>query len=157
MAKLWWRRGYRLVGMATTTAEYNDARIRVRYAETDQMGIVHHANYLAWCEVGRVELLRALGYDYKRMEEEGCRIAVAGVEVRYKQPARFDDELLIRTRVGQVRGPLVRFGYEVIRAADGAVLCEAETTHIAIGVDGMKRQPIPEAVAKALGGMVAAD
>ena len=144
----------RLVGMATTTAEYNDARVRVRYAETDQMGIVHHANYLAWFEVGRVELLRALGYDYKRMEEEGCRIAVAEVNIRYKQPAKFDDEIVIRTRVVKVRGPLVTVHYGVMRAADGAVLCEGETKHVAIGAEGMTRRRIPETVAAALASMI---
>jgi acyl-CoA thioester hydrolase len=73
------------------------AGVRVRYAETDQMGVVYHSNYLIWFEVGRVELIRSMGLDYKRMEvEEGCGIAVVDVHVRYRAPARYDDELAIR-------------------------------------------------------------
>src|SRR5208282_3459979 len=86
-----------------------EARVRVRYAETDQMGVVYHANYLVWFEVGRVELMRQRGLDYKRMEiEEECGIAVVEATVHYKAPARYDDELTIETRVLKVRGPVVR-------------------------------------------------
>src|SRR5471030_262858 len=98
---------------------YSESRLRVRYAETDQMGVVYHANYLVWFEVGRVELMRQRGLDYKRMEaEEGCGIAVVEAAVRYKAPARYDDELAIETRVMQVRGPVVRFGYRIVRVED---------------------------------------
>jgi len=128
-----------------------ETRVRVRYAETDQMGVVYHANYLVWFEVGRVELMRQHGLDYKTMEtEEGCLIAVAEVTARYKAPARYDDELAIETRVLMVRGPLVRFGYRILRVEDGCLLCEGETVHVVIGKD-MKRRRIPKKYADILG------
>src|SRR5580698_2949625 len=103
------------------------ARVRVRYSETDQMGVVYHANYLVWFEVGRVELMRQRGMDYKRLEiEEGCWIAVVEATTRYKAPARYDDELIVETRVTLVRGPLIRFAYRIFRAEGDArlLLCE---------------------------------
>jgi acyl-CoA thioester hydrolase len=125
-----------------------DARLRVRYAETDQMGVVYHANYLVWFEVGRVEMIRQMGISYKDMErEEGCGIAVVDVTARYKAPARYDDELAIRTTLRAVRGSLIRFGYEVVRVEDGVVLCVGETVHVVVGKD-MKRRPLPEKYAK---------
>jgi acyl-CoA thioester hydrolase len=127
------------------------ARVRVRYAETDQMGVVYHANYLVWFEVGRVELMRQRGLDYKRLEiDEGCWIAVVEATARYKAPARYDDELIVETRVTTVRGPLIRFGYKIIRAADGLLLCEGETIHVVLGKD-MKRRSIPKKYAELLG------
>ncbi len=123
---------------------YAEARVRVRYAETDQMGVVYHANYFIWFEVGRVEFIRQMGLDYKSMEqEEGALIAVAEATARYKAPARYDDELLVRTSLAGVRGPIVRFRYAVLRAADQMLLCEGETVHIVVGRD-MKRREMPE-------------
>jgi acyl-CoA thioester hydrolase len=125
-------------------------RVRVRYAETDQMSVVYHANYLVWFEVGRVELMRQRGLDYKLLEiEEGCWIAVVEVTARYKAPARYDDELIVETRVIEVRGPVIRFGYKIIHAADGLLLCEGETVHVVIGKD-MKRRSIPKKYAEIL-------
>ena len=122
---------------------YAEARVRVRYAETDQMGVVYHANYLVWFEVGRVEFIRQLGMDYKSMEqEENALIAVVEATARYKAPARYDDELMIRTTLAGVRGPIVRFRYAVLRAADETLLCEGETVHIVVGRD-MKRREMP--------------
>ena len=127
------------------------ARVRVRYAETDQMGVVYHANYLVWFEVGRVELMRQRGLDYKRLEiDEGCWIAVVEVTARYKAPARYDDELTVETRVTTVRGPVIRFGYKIIRDSDGLLLCEGETVHVVLGKD-MKRRSIPKKYAELLG------
>src|ERR1700677_5093666 len=128
-----------------------EARVRVRYAETDQMGVVYHANYLVWFEIGRVELMRQRGLDYKRMEsEEGCGIAVVEASVRYKAPARYDDELVIETRVLMVRGPVIRFGYRIVRAGDRLLLCEGETMHLVVGRD-MKRRRLPKKYAEILG------
>ena len=122
---------------------YAEARVRVRYAETDQMGVVYHANYLIWFEVGRVEFIRQLGMDYKSMEqEENALIAVVEATARYKAPARYDDELLIRTSLAGLRGSIVRFRYAVLRAADELLLCEGETVHIVVGRD-MKRREMP--------------
>jgi acyl-CoA thioester hydrolase len=121
-----------------------ETRVRVRYAETDQMGVVYHANYLIWFEVGRVEFIRQLGLDYKSMErEEGCGIAVVDVSVRYKVPARYDDELVVQTRLIAARGALIRFGYRIVRAEDGVLLCEGETVHVVVGMD-MKKRSLPQ-------------
>ena len=87
----------------------SEARVRVRYAETDQMGVVYHSNYLIWFEVGRVEFIRQMGLDYKKMEEEeGCGISVVDVHARYRAPARYDDELVIETRLLAARGAVVQ-------------------------------------------------
>ena len=121
----------------------SESRVRVRYAETDQMGVVYHANYLVWFEIGRVDFIRALGMDYKAMErEDGLGIAVVDVSARYRAPARYDDELVIETRLLAARGPIVRFGYRVVRDADRLVLCEGETMHVVVDRD-MKRRPLP--------------
>ena len=121
-----------------------DARVRVRYAETDQMGVVYHANYLVWFEIGRVELMRAMGFDYGSLErEDGCLIAVVEATARYKLPARYDDELVIRTRVSGARSSLIKFSYTIVRVADEAVLCLGETTHVVVGRD-MKKRSLPE-------------
>ena len=111
----------------------NETRLRVRYAETDQMGIVYHSNHFIWFEVGRVELLRQLGFTYKEMErEDGCHIAVVDARCRYKAPARYDEEIIVRTHLKNIRESLIHFGYELLRAADGTLLAEGETTHIVI-------------------------
>jgi acyl-CoA thioester hydrolase len=120
----------------------NETRVRVRYAETDQMGVVYHSNYLIWFEVGRVEFIRQLGLNYKQMEEEGCGIAVVDVHARFKAPARYDDELIIETRLLAARGAVVKFGYRILRVGDGALLCEGETMHVCVGKD-MKKMCLP--------------
>jgi acyl-CoA thioester hydrolase len=120
----------------------SETRVRVRYAETDQMGVVYHSNYLIWFEVGRVEFIRQLGLNYKQMEEEGCGIAVVDVHARFKAPARYDDELIIETRLLAARGAVVRFGYRILRVGDGALLCEGETMHVCVGKD-MKKMCLP--------------
>ena len=117
--------------------EYHDAAVRVRYAETDQMGVVYHANYLIWFEVGRVELIRALGIEYKRMEiEDDCHIVVADAHCRYHHSAKYDEVLRIRTRIAESRNRIVKFSYEVIRDVDGRVLANGETTHVICGSNG---------------------
>ena len=127
-----------------------ETRLRVRYAETDQMGVVYYANYMVWFEVGRSELMRQRGLDYKRMEiETGCLMAVVEATARYKAPARYDEELIVETTVTGVRGPVVRFSYRVLRVADGVLLCEGETVHVVVGRD-MKRRPMPKKVAALL-------
>ena len=125
-------------------ARVGEVRLRVRYAETDQMGVVYHANYFIWFEVGRVELLRQLGFSYRDMEQnDQCFIAVVDARCRYKAPARYDDEVIVRTRLKNVRESLVHFGYELVRATDALMLAEGETTHIV--TDGeMKVRTIPE-------------
>jgi acyl-CoA thioester hydrolase len=125
----------------------SETRVRVRYAETDQMGVVYHSNYLIWFEVGRVEFIRQLGLNYKQMEEDGCGIAVVDLHVRYKAPARYDDELVIETRLVAARGAVVRFGYRILRVSDGLLLCEGETMHVVVGMD-MKKRSLPRKYAE---------
>jgi acyl-CoA thioester hydrolase len=111
--------------------DYAEATIRVRYAETDQMGVVYYGNYFTWFEVGRVELCRELGFEYKRMEtEDDSFIVVAEAQCRYKRPARFDDVLLIRTRVTESQRRTVRFSYEILNQASGELIATGETLHV---------------------------
>ena len=103
----------------------------MRYAETDQMGVVYHSNHLIWFEVGRVEFMREMGFSYRDMErEDGRFIAVAEVTCRYLDPAYYDEEVLVRTRLKSVRESVVVFIYELVRAESGTLLAEGETTHI---------------------------
>jgi acyl-CoA thioester hydrolase len=128
-----------------------EARLRVRYAETDQMGVVYHANYIVWFEVGRVELLRQLGFRYRDMERDhDCHIAVVDVRCRYKAPAQYDDEIVVRTELKNVRESLLHFGYEVVRAGDGTLLAEGETTHIVVN-SKFEKTVLPEKYQAALG------
>jgi acyl-CoA thioester hydrolase len=121
-----------------------ESRVRVRYAETDQMGVVYHANYLVWFEVGRVEFIRQMGLDYRLMEEEeNAMIAVVEATARYKVPARYDDELIVRTTLAGVRGPVVRFRYAIVRVEDEVLLCEGETVHLVVDREMKKREMPP--------------
>jgi acyl-CoA thioester hydrolase len=111
--------------------DHADTTIRVRYAETDQMGVVYHANFFSWFEVGRVELCRQLGFEYKRMEsEDDSYIVVANAQCRYKRPARFDDLLTIRTCITQAQRRTVRFAYEVFNQATRELIATGETLHV---------------------------
>jgi acyl-CoA thioester hydrolase len=122
----------------------NETRLRVRYAETDQMGVVYHSNHLIWFEVGRVELMRQMGFSYRDMErEDGRCIAGAEVKCRYRAPVYYDEEVLVRTRLKSVRESVVVFSYELVRADNGALLAEGETTHI-VTDSKMKIAALPE-------------
>ena len=118
-------------------------QIRVRYAETDQMGVVYHANYVVWMEVGRVEAMRAAGLNYAEMEKEGIRVAVLGVEVDYRAAARYDDLVDVATKVVEVQSRKMRIEYEMRRAADGVVLATGATQHLFINHE-MKPVRCPE-------------
>ena len=123
---------------------FNETRLRVRYAETDQMGVVYHSNHLIWFEVGRVELLRQLGFSYRDMErDEGRFIAVAEAKCRYRAPVYYDEEVVVRTRLKQVRESVVVFSYELVRAEGEELLAEGETTHI-VTDSKMQVAPLPE-------------
>jgi len=129
-------------------------RQRVRYAETDQMGIVYYANYLVWFELGRVELLRSLGLAYSQLEKDHKLILpVVEASCRYRAPARYDDEILIDTRPALVRGSVLKFAYRILRAAhDGdepKLLAEGETVHVVCD-ENLKRMPLPEQYTTAL-------
>ena len=117
--------------------EYHDAVVRVRYAETDQMGVVYHGNYFVWFEVGRVELMRALGFEYKLMEkEDDCHIVVVDAKCRYLKPAKYDDVLRVRTRIAETMNRMIRYSYELLRDADNELLATGETTHVICGSNG---------------------
>jgi len=132
-----------------------ETRLRVRYVETDQMGVVYHTNYLIWFEVGRVEFLRQLGFTYRDMErQDGCYIAVVDARCRYRAPARYDDQILVRTFFKNLRASLIHFGYEILREPEMTLLAEGETTHIVTDAQ-MQRRELPakyrEAFARSLG------
>jgi acyl-CoA thioester hydrolase len=113
-----------------------ETRIRVRYAETDQMGVVYHANYLIWMEVGRVEYWREAGLRYRDMErEDGILLVVAEATCRYRAPAFYDDEVIIRTSIAESNARMIRFTYELVSADDGRVLATGETKHVFCGRD----------------------
>ncbi len=122
----------------------NETRIRVRYAETDQMGVVYHSNHFIWFEVGRVELLRQLGFSYKDMETaDDCFIAVVDARCRYKAPVHYDDEVVVRTYLKHVREKIIHFGYELLRAETRQLLAEGETTHVVANAQ-MKPRKLPD-------------
>jgi acyl-CoA thioester hydrolase len=125
-------------------ARVYETTLRVRYAETDQMGVVYHSNYIIWFEVGRVEMLRQLGFTYREMEkQDGTHLAVADVRCRFKAPARYDDLIGVRTRLLNVRESLLHFGYAIIREQDGTLLAEGETVHLVLDAE-FKRTKLPE-------------
>ncbi len=134
-----------------------ETKVRVRYAETDQMGVVYHSNHFIWFEIGRVELLRQLGFSYRDMEQhDGCFIAVADARCRYKAPALYDDEIIVRTNLKHVRESVVQFGYELVRESDGSLLAEGETTHIVTNAE-MKKTSLPAKYMKVFREAVGAD
>lgn len=108
----------------------NRTEIRVRYSETDQMGVVYHANYLAWFEVGRVEYLRDIGLDYRAMESQGIMVPVLEVNCKYRQPAKYDDIVTVETRLSEVKRAKFYFEYMVFRKEDSELLATGRTEHI---------------------------
>ncbi|MEO7971696.1 MAG: thioesterase family protein [bacterium] len=130
--------------------EWHESVVRVRYAETDKMGIVYYANYLIWFEIGRTDFCRARGFAYRDMEEnDDAFLVVAESYCRYKAPAYYDDELLVRTHITELRRRSLRFGYEIVRASDGQVIAEGETGHVITDSTGRVRS-IPEGYAQRL-------
>ncbi|HVH86231.1 MAG TPA: thioesterase family protein [Terriglobales bacterium] len=122
----------------------HEVPLRVRYAETDKMGVVYHANFFVWMEIGRVELMRSLGFEYKQMEtEHDCHLPVVDARCRYKSPAYYDEQIVVRTELRNVRGSLIHFGYEILRQSDGTILAEGETTHLVVNAD-MQKRTLPE-------------
>ena len=118
-----------------------EIQIRVRYAETDRMGLLHHANYLVYFEQARTELLRTRGVAYKDLEDRGFFLVIAKVEIKYRAPAHYDDVLMIRTTVTRTTPVRLEHRYEVFR--DGSLICEGSTTLACVDREG-KLQPMPE-------------
>ena len=125
--------------------------VRVRYAETDQMRVAHHASYLVWFESGRTELIRASGRSYAQIERDGWLLVVVEARCRYLRPARYDDVLTIRTHLAALGRATIEFGYQVVRKEDGEVLAEGATVHGAVDRTGRPRR-IPQEIRRWLGG-----
>lgn len=107
----------------------NETVIRVRYAETDQMGIVYHSNYFVWFEIGRTEFFRSFNLDYKGLEDEDVLLPVIDVGCNYIVPAKYDDEIIIRTKLSSIKGVKIEFGYEIYRKRDDVLLAKGFTKH----------------------------
>lgn len=112
------------------------SRVRVRYAETDQMQVAYHANYFVWFEIGRTDLLRTLGWSYREMEAAGFQLPVIQAHCSYHRPARYDDEIEIRTTGGLLTPVRMQFDYEAVRQADGLVTASGRTVHAAVTPEG---------------------
>src|SRR4026207_2508953 len=113
-----------------------ETRFRVRYAETDKMGVVYYANYFVWMEVGRTDYCKTVGFSYRDMERDDANMAVASANCRYVAPARYDDEVLVRTSIERLSRRLVAFTYSISNGATGQLLAEGKTVHITVGKDG---------------------
>ena len=126
-----------------------EIKLRVRYAETDKMGVVYHSNFLIWFEVGRVELLRQLGFQYSEMEkQDNCHLPVVDLRIRYKAPAQYDDEIVVRTGLKRMSASLLHFSYEIFREGDRMLLATGESMHIVVD-NKLVRTSLPEKYIKA--------
>jgi acyl-CoA thioester hydrolase len=124
-----------------------EARLRVIYGDTDQMGVVYYANYFRYFEFARSEFFRAHGGSYRDLEQSGLLLPVVEADARYKRSARYDDQLVIRTTLSELRHASLVFTYELLREGDPAVLCTGRTLHACVGRDG-KPQRLPEALTR---------
>jgi acyl-CoA thioester hydrolase len=115
-----------------------ETRFRVRYAETDKMGIVYYANYFVWMEIGRTDYCKSAGFSYRDMEKEDANMAVADASCRYIAPARYDDEILVRTTIERLNRRLITFAYSIFNAETGEALAEGKTVHITVDKHGRK-------------------
>jgi len=121
-----------------------ETRLRVRYAETDQMGVVYYSNYLVWMEIGRTDFCLESGFSYREMEtEDGIAIAVAQVECRYLVPARYDDEVIVRTSLKHLRRRTMLFSYQIVHAETEKLLAEGSTKHVVVGMNSARPRTIP--------------
>jgi acyl-CoA thioester hydrolase len=122
--------------MTAERAPHSRSRLRVRYAETDKMGVVYYANYLVWFEVGRTDLLRASGWTYHDMETEGFSLPVIEARCAYRESAKYDDEIEVRTTGAMLSPVRVQFTYDVVRVADAAMLATGATVHATLDQNG---------------------
>lgn len=127
---------------------FSETKLRVRYAETDQMGIVYHSNYLIWFEVGRTDLFRNLGLPYTDFEEQGLSLAVVEASCRYRQPAKYDDELVVYTQLEKFTSRIITFSYKVIKGT--VLLTDGKTSHVFLNKEGrvadVRKYPVWEEV-----------
>jgi acyl-CoA thioester hydrolase len=122
--------------MTSGDVAHASSRIRVRYAETDKMGVVYYANYFVWFEVGRTDLLREAGWNYREMEIDGFALPVIEAQCSYRESAKYDDEIEVRTRGALLSPVRVQFTYEVVRAADAVTLATGATVHATLDRNG---------------------
>ncbi len=140
--------------MTESTPYEHRSEVRVRYAETDQMGVVYHANYLVWCEIGRTDFIRALGRSYADMERDGITLAVSDASLRFVGSARYDDPIVVYTRLDEVRSRSMRFAYRIEHGETGRTLVTASTSLVALDPGGRPSRlpaPILETLQRALG------
>ncbi len=128
--------------VARVGSRVSENTLRVRYAETDAMGVVHHASYVVWFETGRVAYMLKQGHSYAELEARGWYLPVTELEARFVAPARFDDVVMVRTTVAEIRSRSITFAYEIVMQETGQVLATGRTKHICIDRDGRVR-PIP--------------
>jgi acyl-CoA thioester hydrolase len=117
-----------------------ESRLRVRYKETDQMGIAHHANYIVWFEIGRTDLCRATGFPYDEIESRGFILVVTGMQCRYRVPYRYDSEVVIRTSVAELASRSIRFSYELYDASGETLHANGTSSHL--WLDEKTRRPV---------------
>lgn len=126
--------------------DHIDTEIRVRYAETDQMGVAYYANYLVWFEVGRSEFCRERGFCYADLEATGYRLVVTDVHCRYRNSARYDETITVRTWLKEMHRRMITFGYKILRLNKEEIIAEGETRHLCLDLNG-KPKSLPEAFA----------
>jgi len=124
-------------------APFHEHRLRVRYAETDQMGVVHHANYVVYLEESRTSLMRDRGCSYAELERQGWALPVRKLQMRYRAPAYYEEELIVRTRVGRVGNASVTFESDIVRPADGATVASGSIELACVRKDTTDRRPLP--------------
>jgi len=128
----------------------NHTEIRIYYADTDHEGVAYYANYLKWFEIGRTEILRQCGYDYSDIEKKNIIVPVVEVKCSYKQSAKYNDLIIIKTTIGNLGNSSIRFNYEIIRKSDNELLAEAHTINVFVDRKTMESMKIPEELRKAL-------
>jgi acyl-CoA thioester hydrolase len=135
--------------LTSQATDVSECSFRVRYAETDQMGVAHHSNYLIWCEQARTDHMRARGVSYRQLEEQGLLLPVVDARVRFRAAARYEDPIRVRCWVRDISSRRVIFGYAVERGDNGSLLATAETSLMAVDAD-YRRTTIPEPVRQKL-------
>jgi len=124
------------VGKETDHEDYVDVDVRVRYAETDQMGVAYYGSYVVWFEVGRSAYCRAKGFSYREFEEMGYRLVVVDLRARYKGSAKYDDLIVVRTQLKELRNRMVTFAYRILKKDSNEVIVQGETRHLCLNKRG---------------------
>jgi acyl-CoA thioester hydrolase len=131
------------IGKDREVKEAVDCEIRVRYAETDQMGVAYYANYLVWFEVGRSEFCRKKGFSYVELEALGYKLVVTDVHCRYRNAVSYDEAIIVRTKLKAANKRMITFGYQILKKSDEALVAEGETRHLCLDANS-KPKSLPE-------------